>query len=252
MPTLDELGQKVKAKYPGAYDSLDNETLALKVQAKFPGAYDQFKATTPPGEVSPDEPPEDAKPALGDEPSAFENLLAKAGTTASNWKELGSDIYGNVDQPLAAVRGALPDQVDTGAAGEVAYNAAKTFLPEQGARALVGGVEQTPAIAKGMLTPENVAWAGASALPGAQPLVAGHFARLGSEEALAAVPQYQAATTDPARAEAVSRGLGGAAMVLGPALHAGREFLPERVAPSPEPTTPRKRSLTCRCRRERN
>src|ERR1035437_6125384 len=125
MPTLDELGQKVKAKYPGTYDSLDNETLALKVQGKFPGAYDQFKATAPPGEVPSDEPTDEGgpvqKPALGDEPSFMENLLAKAGTTATNWKELGRDVYGNVDQPLATVRAALPDQVDTGMAGELGY-----------------------------------------------------------------------------------------------------------------------------------
>ena len=176
-----------------------------------------------------------------EEPSvAGEFAAALPGTL----KNIGSDVYQNLDQPLAAVRGTLPDQVDTGAAGEVAYNAAKTFMPDQGARALVGGVEQTPAIAKGMLTPENVAWAGASAVPGAQPLVAAHFARLGSEEALAAVPQYQAAQTDQERAAAVARGLGGAAMVVAPVAHTaldalrGGEALPGPEATEPAPTMP--------------
>lgn len=42
MPTLAELGQKVKTKYPGQYDDLSDDDVARKVQAKFPGQYDDF------------------------------------------------------------------------------------------------------------------------------------------------------------------------------------------------------------------
>lgn len=46
MPTLDELGQKVKAKYPGVYDDMPDADVAQKVQAKFPGKYDDFSEPT--------------------------------------------------------------------------------------------------------------------------------------------------------------------------------------------------------------
>lgn len=52
MPDVRELGRKVKAKYPGAYDDLDDADLGRKVKAKFPGAYDDFTDTPaeqPPG-----------------------------------------------------------------------------------------------------------------------------------------------------------------------------------------------------------
>lgn len=42
MPTVAELGQKIKAKYPGSYDDLADDQLGLKIQAKFPGSYDDF------------------------------------------------------------------------------------------------------------------------------------------------------------------------------------------------------------------
>lgn len=42
MPAIEELGKKIKAKYPGAYDDMDDRSLALKIQSKYPGAYDDF------------------------------------------------------------------------------------------------------------------------------------------------------------------------------------------------------------------
>ena len=42
MPTLNELGQKVKLKYPGTYDDLSDDDVGRKVQMKFPGSYDDF------------------------------------------------------------------------------------------------------------------------------------------------------------------------------------------------------------------
>ncbi len=42
MPTVEELGQKIRAKYPGAYDDLDDTQLGRSVKTKFPGAYDDF------------------------------------------------------------------------------------------------------------------------------------------------------------------------------------------------------------------
>jgi hypothetical protein len=42
MPDVAELGRKVKAKYPGVYDDLDDGDLGRRVKAKYPGAYDDF------------------------------------------------------------------------------------------------------------------------------------------------------------------------------------------------------------------
>ena len=45
MPTITELGQKVKSKYPGEYDDLADEELGRRVKAKYPGEYDDFTDT---------------------------------------------------------------------------------------------------------------------------------------------------------------------------------------------------------------
>ena len=42
MPTVADLGARVKAKYPGPYDHLSDADLGTRVKAKYPGAYDQF------------------------------------------------------------------------------------------------------------------------------------------------------------------------------------------------------------------
>ena len=42
MPDVSELGRRVKAKNPGAYDDLQDDELGRKVKAKYPGSYDDF------------------------------------------------------------------------------------------------------------------------------------------------------------------------------------------------------------------
>src|SRR3990167_2718570 len=42
MPNINDLGQKVKAKYPGTYDDLDDAEDGQRVKSKFPGAYNGF------------------------------------------------------------------------------------------------------------------------------------------------------------------------------------------------------------------
>jgi hypothetical protein len=41
MPTIEDLGRKVKAKYPGIYDDLSDTELGERIKAKYPG-YDDF------------------------------------------------------------------------------------------------------------------------------------------------------------------------------------------------------------------
>lgn len=47
MPTIEDLGRRVKAKYPGSYDDLEDADLGRKVKAKYPGAYDDFTEAQP-------------------------------------------------------------------------------------------------------------------------------------------------------------------------------------------------------------
>lgn len=51
MATLNELGQKVKAKYPGQYDDISDDELGRKIQAKYPGQYDDFTGTAAPSDA---------------------------------------------------------------------------------------------------------------------------------------------------------------------------------------------------------
>ena len=43
----DTLAQRVRAKYPGVYDDIDDATLDAKVRAKFPGVYDDVPSSGP-------------------------------------------------------------------------------------------------------------------------------------------------------------------------------------------------------------
>src|ERR1700722_17561084 len=54
--TLADLGQKVKTKYPGQYDDLDNADLGKRIQAKFPGQYDDFSGESTPTPATPEQP----------------------------------------------------------------------------------------------------------------------------------------------------------------------------------------------------
>jgi len=57
MPTIEELGQKVKGKYPGVYDDISDTDLGVKVKAKYPGAYDDFVSVQPPPQAPQPTPP---------------------------------------------------------------------------------------------------------------------------------------------------------------------------------------------------
>jgi hypothetical protein len=45
MPSVSELGQLIKSKYPGQYDDLPDVEVGRRTQAKFPGSYDDFTDT---------------------------------------------------------------------------------------------------------------------------------------------------------------------------------------------------------------
>lgn len=47
MPTVEDLGNKVKAKYPGSYDDMSSVDLGRRFKVKHPGAYDDFTEAAP-------------------------------------------------------------------------------------------------------------------------------------------------------------------------------------------------------------
>jgi hypothetical protein len=42
MPTVSDLGRRIKRKYPGAYDDLSDEEVGRRIKAKYPGDYGDF------------------------------------------------------------------------------------------------------------------------------------------------------------------------------------------------------------------
>jgi len=51
--TIVDLGKRVKAKYPGQYDDLEDADVGRRVKAKYPGAYDDFTDVDQPIAMSP-------------------------------------------------------------------------------------------------------------------------------------------------------------------------------------------------------
>ena len=125
MPTIAELGQKVKAKYPGAYDDLPDDELGRKLKAKFPGSYDDFTDTAPPAShASPDI--MDYIPALPSTPFRF-----SLGQAADAAPAIGG-IFGGIT-------GGIPGAALYGAAGESMKRAVRRMPMDPKAIALAGG-----------------------------------------------------------------------------------------------------------------
>lgn len=92
----DTLAAKVRAKYPGVYDDLDDATLEQKVRAKFPGVYDDIPSTP----VTP------AAPAAG--PSSV--------NAAADWLPTVGGMVGGMVGKVPGVR--MATAAIGGAAGE--------------------------------------------------------------------------------------------------------------------------------------
>lgn len=72
MPDIAELGRKVKAKYPGQYDDLDDGEVGRRVRVKYPGAYDDF-TDTPPATVLPQD-----RQTFGRRPATLDESLTQS------------------------------------------------------------------------------------------------------------------------------------------------------------------------------
>ncbi len=92
MPEPQTLVERVRAKYPGAYDDLSDTELDAKVRAKYPGVYDDL-----PKPASKSGPPTltglDQARGIGPEPSTLDRVVAAIGpairgagdVTGANW-----------------------------------------------------------------------------------------------------------------------------------------------------------------------
>lgn len=88
MATIEDLGRKVKAKYPGQYDDLPDMEVGRRVKAKFPGAYDDF--TDAPAEKV----------------SALAEGARKVGETAADAATSFSDLASGALDPVMSAAGA--------------------------------------------------------------------------------------------------------------------------------------------------
>lgn len=94
MPSINELGQKVKAKYPGQYDDLDDAEVGKRVKAKFPGAYDDFSEAP-------------AQPKAAAPAPKQPSLIDRAADTVRNGPSVLSPIPGVGSFDMGAAKGAL-------------------------------------------------------------------------------------------------------------------------------------------------
>jgi hypothetical protein len=85
MPDVRELGRRVKAKHPGAYDDLSDEDIGRRVKQKFPGAYDDFTDVVagPARQATPPQP----------EPGLWEQFKLGAAGAANEIYDAGLNVY---------------------------------------------------------------------------------------------------------------------------------------------------------------
>jgi hypothetical protein len=89
----ETLAQKIRAKYPGAYNDLSDTELEAKVKAKYPGAYDDLPTTS-------------TQPEAPRDRSALESVGAAIGGAAHELNPLtiAEGLYNTVRHPIDTVK----------------------------------------------------------------------------------------------------------------------------------------------------
>jgi hypothetical protein len=119
--TITDLGQKVKAKYPGQYDDLPDDEVGRRVKTKFPGAYDDF-ADAAPKQTEAFKQPEGS--AVTRAAGGFlKNTLGGIGQTAKMLIQNAPMMLGAPPTPEAvdAVRGVVQGQTDQAQKAKAAW-----------------------------------------------------------------------------------------------------------------------------------
>lgn len=98
------LAQRIRAKYPGAYDDLDDAALESSVRAKYPGVYDDLPTTTaqPKADAGPHQPTEDEWATMPANEKA-RALLSWAGHAVAGAFMPGDAGQQAVDHPVATL-----------------------------------------------------------------------------------------------------------------------------------------------------
>jgi len=128
MPTLEELGQAVKKKYPGQYDDLADTDLATKVKTKYPGAYDDYTGSST------------SATSQGNQGGGFGHFIQEAyqATPIAGWANaLGSSFS---DTGTQETRNEAARQA------EKESEAREAFETNRPGRAILSGVESLPII----------------------------------------------------------------------------------------------------------
>lgn len=174
----DTLAQRIRAKYPGAYDDLDDQKLEASVRSKFPGVYDDIPSTAAAAAVESSGWPAKIGETLLD---VGKGALKGLGSTASHLGEMAVNA-GMVPgvRPTAFEGAAMRNPLFTAAErATTATNTAQTVgkIGEQIAEVVLPG-RAISTVAKGLplvgrMAVEGAANAGMSAAQGGNPLVGG-------------------------------------------------------------------------------
>ncbi len=163
MATVFDLGQKVKTKYPGAYDDLPDDELGRKVKAKYPGAYDDFVDVA---EAVPAQKP--VRTGVGGIKGVGVGAAKGLGSTIAGAAQLGEKGLSFATRKIGSLIGSknlqrtqadtLPQEIKQefltpqGTAEKIGFGAeqiAEFFAPIPGgakARLALGAVEKAPAL----------------------------------------------------------------------------------------------------------
>lgn len=121
------LAQKVRAKYPGAYDDLSDEQLERAVTAKFPGVYDDL--------IEAPAPPQTAPTRLHPHAKVGREVIGAVKGAANTLASIPKALYQTVTDPLGNVQGIGEAQGRVGVQAKEAYDRGDYF------RAAVKGTE---------------------------------------------------------------------------------------------------------------
>jgi hypothetical protein len=132
MATVQELGDKIKAKYPGSYDDMDSVELGRKTKLKYPGSYDDFE------DISIESPltfaQKQAKPFYDSiQATADENTRIQ-----QEYKPLASGVLQTLNTGAGAINAAAEAPLIREAAQPIAQGISSEI--EQGTDKLAGGI----------------------------------------------------------------------------------------------------------------
>lgn len=105
MPSVSDLGQKVKAKYPGTYDDLPDDEVGRRVKSRYPGSYDDFVDTAPQQPSQPERKPNVLSSLLSGAGKGLAKTIVNAGQLGQKLEKTTGlqALYRKTGMPEAAI-----------------------------------------------------------------------------------------------------------------------------------------------------